>query len=231
MHRTGTRWVLGLAAVFGVGLATMEIRAQLAPPAPGLTVTPALPGGTPGATRAMDPASMMRIRKMPRLTSRDWLQRTPAFAAGSSRGKPREWGVFEVTYDTAPEWIDELTVTFTVMLQAVDPALQQQPFSVCRVTTRYIDVAKGNDKVASAVLLPSALLRYGRPIGFVAEFSVNGQVVAAESVVAADFLKDKWWENPAIMDSPRTVKREGYLLERSKTPFGFVNMDENEVSR
>lgn len=227
MKKTGTRWILGIATAAAVGLSAVEGSAQLAPPAPGLAVNP----GMPGAAQAMDPSKVLRIRKVPRLGSRDWLQRTPVFAGSASRGKPREWGVFEVVYDTAPEWIDELTVSFTLMLQATDPALQQQPFTVCRLTCRYIDVAKGNDKVASAILLPSALLRYGRPIGFAAEFSVNGQVVGSEAAATEAFLKDKWWENAAIMDSPRTVKREGYLLDRIKTPFGLVNIDENEVSK
>lgn len=203
----------------------------MAPPAPRGVVAPGVVAG-PGAPGAVvDPASLLRIRKLPRLTSRDWLQRTPVFAGGGSRGKPREWGVFEVTYDTLPLWIDELTVSFTLMLQSTDPAQQQQPFSLFRLTSRFIDVAQGRDKVATAVLLPSAVLRYGRPIGFAAEFSVNGQVVGSESVATEPFLKDRWWENRDIVDSPRTVKREGYLLERAKTPFGLVNIDDNEVSK
>ena len=45
------------------------------------------------------------------------------------------------------------------------------------------------------------------------------------------FLKDRWWENAAIMDSAKTAKREGYLLERVKTPFGLLNLDDHEVSK
>jgi len=228
MHKTHRGQLFVMALAIGMGLGLTVAQAQLVAPGGAMGATAGGPAGTPGATRAMDPETVMRIRKMPRLNSKEWLQRTPQMFAGTSRSKAREWGVFEVTYDTAPEWIDEMVVTFTVMLMSND---RDQPFSFCRVTSRFIDVAKGSGKIASAVMLPSGLLRYGRPIGFVVEFSLNGQVVAVESTETEKFLTERWWENPSIVDSPRTVKREGYLLERSKTPFGLVNIDENEVSR
>ncbi len=230
MHITHRSRLFGIALAMVAGLALSVARAQLVAPGGTMGATVGVPG-TPGATRAMDLESAMRIRKLPRLNSREWLQRTPQMFAGTSRSRAREWGVFEVNFDTAPDWIDELVVTFTVMLHSNDREMAEQPFSFFRVTSRFIDVIKGNNKTVSAVMLPSALQRYGRPIGFVVEFSINGQVVAVESTVTEKFLEDKWWENPNIVDSPKTVKREGYLLERAKTPFGFVNIDENEVSR
>jgi len=196
------------------------------PPAPGTMVAPGQ-----GAVGEAAPGTVLRIRRKPRLNTRDWRQRTPVFTGSSSRSRAREWGVFEIAYDTAPEWIDELMVTFTIMAQSTDPAHKERPFSLYKLTVRYTDVPAGRDKLASAILLPSALLRYGQPIGLAVEFNVNGKVVASESVETSAILKDRWWENPAIIDSPKTVKREGYLVERGKTPFSLVNIDEFEESR
>jgi hypothetical protein len=39
---------------------------------------------------------------------------------------------------------------------------------------------------------------------------------------------EDWWKNPRIIDSPLVTRREG-LLERSKTPFALINMDDYEV--
>ena len=216
MIRTTSHWILGMALTAALGASVADVRAQAAIPVPG--------------TQQPDLTTALRIRKVPRLNNeRDWKQRTPVFVGQTAR-TPREWGVFEVVFDSSPLWIDELTVTFHVITQGVDEKGEQQ-FSVYRLTSRFIDVAQGRNKTVSAVLLPSALLRYGRPIGFAADFSIGGQTVASETDVAAPFLKDRWWENPAIIDSPRTVKREGYLLERSKTPFALLNIDDNEVSK
>jgi len=219
MIRTTSHWMLGMALTAALGASVADVGAQQA----------AYPVPVPG-TQQPDLTTALRIRKVPRLTNeRDWRQRTPVFAGQAARS-PREWGVFEVVFDSSPLWIDELTVTFHLIVQGVDERGEQQ-FSLYRLTSRFIDVAQGRSKIVSAVLLPSALLRHGRPIGFAADFSIGGQVVASETDVAAPFLKDRWWENPAIIDSPRTVKREGYLLERSKTPFALLNIDDNEVSK
>lgn len=228
MKRLPSPWTRGCLMVSALAFSLMEAGAQ------GLTVGVAGGAGAairPAASAGATPlADAVAIRKMPRLNSaRDWTQRTPVFVGPTSRS-PKDWGVFEVVFDSKPEWIDELAVTFHLMLQSPD-AQAQQPFSLYRLTSRYQDVAGGRGKTISAVLLPAALLRHGRPIGLAVEFAVEGQVIASQSEVLMPFLGERWWENPQIVDSPRTVKREGYLLERAKTPFGLVNIDDNEVSK
>lgn len=220
MARTTSKIRIGLVLVAGLGVSLPEVRGQAAGPG----------AASPVAGAAVDLTGALRIRKFPRLSNeRDWRQRTPVFAGQASRN-PREWGVFEVVFDSAPKWIDELVVTFHVMSQGLDEAGGQQ-FNLYRLTSRFVDIAQDRNRVVSAVLLPTALMRHGKPIGFAVEFAIGGKVVATESDVAAPFLKDRWWENPMIVDSPKTIKREGYLLERSKTPFGLVNIDDNEVSK
>ena len=55
----------------------------------------------------------------------------------------------------------------------------------------------------------------------------------AESGVGAESLssKEKWWGNKQITDHPTVRKRDGYLIERSKSPFALVDIDSYEASR
>ena len=43
--------------------------------------------------------------------------------------------------------------------------------------------------------------------------------------------KAKWWEVQQIVNNPLTFKRDGYLVDRSKTPFSVVAIDDYEMSK
>ena len=190
---------------------------------PGPAFSQAVPVAAPQRADAV-----MRIRSLTEL-GRNCLQRAPNVGLKST--KVRNWGVFDVVFDTAPEWIDEMSVTFTVMVQNPKPKDGERPFSLYQVTSIYKDVAMGRDHKVGAVLIPEGMERYGEPVGFAAQFHIGG-VVVAEMGNGIGYLKgvDKWWANPQVVDSPTVQKREGYLLERSKTVFAMVEVDSYEVS-
>jgi hypothetical protein len=171
---------------------------------------------------------ILRIRRMPRL-GRGLLERTPVFnATGSSAARrPREWVHFAVSVDTAPEWIDELTFTYHVITQIQG----ETQFSLYQTTVRYADIPRGQDHQSSVFLLPSATERFGVPIAMAVEIAHGGEVVAADSVSSLAALEGEWWKNPRVTDSPNVVKRDGYLLDRSRTPFALINWDEYLVVR
>lgn len=158
------------------------------------------------------------------------LQRTVGL--GSKSAKAKTWGVLDVDFDTAPEWIDELTITYTVMLHNEKALQGEKPISFLQVTSVYGDIARGRDHKAGVVLLPVALERFGRPIGFAVQMNMEGNLVG-EFGVGEGILsgQDKWWQNPRITASPNVQKREGYLLERSKSAFSLVDIDSYEASR
>ena len=131
--------------------------------------------------------------------------------------------MLEVRYETAPEWIDEAVFSFHVMCQ--DTKTKEYHYFQTSVT--YLDIAKG-DHVAAAMLPPNAVVRYGEPISFGVEISVAGEKAASAS---AGVGGEEWW-NVALDKLGDRVKRHGgYLLDRSKTPFGVTYVDEYEATR
>ena len=181
------------------------------------------------AAPAAPSSDILRIRKVTEL-GRDMFQRAPSM--GNRSPKQKDWGVLDVTFDSAPEWIDEMTVTFTVMLQNKKAKQGEPVFSLLTLTSEYRDIAQGRDRKAGVVVLPVAMERHGQPIGIGVQFFRDGELIA-ESGVGAESLssKEKWWGNKQITDHPTVRKREGYLIERSKSPFALVDIDSYEASR
>jgi hypothetical protein len=183
-----------------------------------------LAAGTARAqTRAVAaPAAEVRIRDLPKM-GRASLVRSPEYqhnvrrTAGSSRR--REWALLEVGYETAPEWIDELSFTFFVMTQDA-----QRQFNFFEVSVTYVDIERGSH-VACVVLPPAAVARFGEPTAFGVEIMAGGERVAVKSVGAPD----EWWK--LIGDKPNITRRPGYLVDRSKTPFAWAFMDDYEAVR
>ena len=181
------------------------------------------------AAPAAPSSDILRIRKVTEL-GRDMFQRAPSM--GNRSPKQKDWGVLDVTFDSAPEWIDEMTVTFTVMLQNKKAKQGEPAFSLLTLTSEYRDIAQGRDRKAGVVILPVAMERHGQPIGIGVQFFRDGELIA-ESGVGAESLssKEKWWGNKQITDHPTVRKRDGYLIERSKSPFALVDIDSYEASR
>jgi hypothetical protein len=157
-------------------------------------------------------------------------QKSPSVVAGT---RHKVWGVLDVTFSTTPEWVDDMTVTFYVMLQnpKADEKKGEKPMSFFTLTLSYSDIARGRDHKVGAVLQPAALLRYGRPIGVAAKISVGGKEVATKDDGEGPLKNaEKWWENPKIVDSPKVQRRDGYLIDRMKSPFQLQDNDNYEES-
>ena len=162
--------------------------------------------------------------KMPQLSGNATRARTPSFAGGGVK----EWGVFDVEFDSAQEWTD---VNVNFMLFMENPKDAEKPFSFFKVSARYPDVERGRRKKVGAVLSPEGLKRFGNVIGFGVEFVVGGKVVASGQVESGVLKgKEKWWDDQQIVGSPKTVRRDGYFMKRGDTPFAYVNTDEYEMS-
>ena len=188
----------------------------------------AAPAGAKGAP-GTNPGEV-QIRKLTDL-NREYRQRAKSVDSRTN-AKPREWGVFDVTFQTAPEWIDGLTVTYTVILQNPKAEKGEPQFSLFQTTVEYPDVARGNDHRAGVVLKPTALERFGQPIAFAAQIFVDGNEVAVENVAGGSLKgREKWWADPRVVESSAIVPREGYLTDRAKSPFQLVDVDTYEVSR
>ena len=178
--------------------------------------------------------SLVKIKVMPKPGKQLYVQ-TPDFRPNVnmrslSRGRPREWAVIDVDYETKSQakWIDNVSATFYVMAYEE----KAKEFSLYSLTVRYMNVPDGEHR-AGVVLAPSTLERFGSVIAIACEITADGApapaVQSEHSGSDLNAYKDDWWKNPRITDSPITKKRDGLLLERSKTPFGLINIDDYEA--
>lgn len=152
------------------------------------------------------------------------LIRTPEYRTSVSSGRipPREWARLVVTYDSAPEWSDELAFQFYVMLES-----KKKEYTLLKGAVTYADVQKGRRHQSEMFIRPTTLLRYGEVKGVAVEVLHKGETVAVESDPPAsrDGKKPEWWKDP------ERTPRDGYLLKRSDTPFAFINYDDYEVEK
>ncbi len=174
-------------------------------------------------------AEILRIKSVTDL-GREYQQR--AIGMGAKTARPKTWGVFDVVFDTAPLWINELTITYSLMLFNDKANQGEKALSLMKLTVEYRDIAQGREHRAGVVLPAVALERYGKPIGFAAQLFIGGNLVAESGVVDGSLRgQERWWANPIVIDNPLVEKRDGYLVERSKSVFSLVDIDSYEAGR
>lgn len=212
-HIKGARALVAAAAAFAVSFAVAQ---QPAAPAAG----PA--GSNPGEVKIL------------KLTDfNDYKQKAKSITGKTSQ-KSRVWGVFDVTFQTVPQWIDSMTITYTVMLfnPKADAKKNEKQLTLMQTTVEYADVAQDREHKAGAVVLPAALLRLGEPIGFSASISVAGKEVASQGVSRGPLSSHKeWWKEDAVLNSPNVQRRDAYMVDRMDSPFQLVDPDDYELSR
>jgi hypothetical protein len=148
--------------------------------------------------------------------------KTPEYRTSVSGGRvaPRDWQNVVALYDTNPEWVDELTFQFYVLLYKETQGKKE--YSLCKGTVSYVDIAKGRRHVSEVFLRPTTVARHGEVVGIAVEMLSKGELIGAESDAISGLPKE-WWKNPNL-----TV-RDGLLLSRSQTPFTYINWDDFEV--
>ena len=174
-------------------------------------------------------SDQLRVRKLTGLSNKSRIE-TPTYSTDVGRGlnDAREWQAITVEYDTAPEWMDELLIQFYVLSVMRDPETKRNAYSLYKTAVRYMDIEQGRGHMAVAFLRPTALLRHGEPVAVAAVFTLEGKIVAEVSDEDAK-LPEKWWSNALVTDSAATTVRDGYLIDRNKSPWALINSDDYEV--
>lgn len=191
-----------------------------------------------GARGGKDDQEQVRITRFPP-PGKTSMVRTPEFSYNVNNvqqrvtRRPREWALFEVKYDTAAKWIDELKFDYHLMTKGKDDE-RKDIYSYYTASVRYVDIPKGTH-MSCVALPPSLVERYGDPIAIALEVvSKDGTVLDRQEMATGITLPKEWWRDPAVMDktnpdgTPFMARRAG-LLERSKTPFALINPDDYEV--
>lgn len=157
------------------------------------------------------PGRIVTIRKIDPLKVR-----TPEYqlARGGYVARTRDWFQITTTYKTAPDWLDELTFTYYILVKGKEAGAK---FTLFRGEVTYVNVQRGDHK-SDMYLHPSTLARYGDVERVAVVVSAQGRIVAMESLPAS---QTRWWEQLAPTD--------GYALNRMQTPFAMVNFDDYEA--
>lgn len=147
-----------------------------------------------------------------------------------NRGQNWKWAMLEIKYETAPDWINELTITFYVLSKSKDAKTGVEQFHLFQTAVSYLDIEKGEHH-AAAMLPPNAVKRYGEPIAYGVDITLDGESVETLSSGFGN-AKDPWWNSPGFNKlGDRLVRHSGYLKDRSQTPFGVTHVDEYEAVR
>lgn len=129
----------------------------------------------------------------------------------------REWFQILTEYRSAPDWIDQLDVTYYALVKTRRDSGAEAPYILFRGQVSYVDVEKGrHDSVM--YMHPSTISRYGDVDRVAVLMYVKGQLVSMESEPSGG---ERWWE--------RFSPQDGYLRKRTETPFAMISDDNYEA--
>lgn len=203
---------VGFLAAFSAGAQTVKMKAAGA----GMAVGAAAPGAAEGVAGAV-----VRIREITGIGGRS-LVRTPEYTTTFPRGRvpAREWALINLTFDTEPVLIEDLTIRYYALMHS----RQTKDYTLLTGTVVHPEVMRGRNHQSAMLVRPAHLEVYGEVVGVAAEVMTAGRVVTSLSDEKGQLPKE-WWTNPKL-----TVK-DGALLSRAQTPFAFVNYDDYEPVR
>jgi len=143
---------------------------------------------------------------------------TPVYSVKgySSAGSPKKWFRVFAEYDSEPDWIDELNFTFYVLVKGKTKDVP--PASLFKGEVTQVHVAAGNRHFVDMFIHPNILERFGEVAQVAYELRVGGRLIARGGKPEPS---QAWWNNFSPVD--------GILLDRSKTPFALVEIDEQEI--
>ncbi len=144
---------------------------------------------------------------------------TPEYSIKKNQiaARTKDWFQIVTTYDTDPEWMDDIQFTYYVLVKAKNPKPSEPPQRLFKGEVSYINVAKGRHK-SDMYLHPSTIARFGDVQAIAVLVNAQGRLVAMESKPPSN---QRWWE--------QLQPQEGYLLNRMQTPFAMLYFDDYEA--
>lgn len=169
----------------------------------------------PSELFAQQASDVLRVRRI-----EGTLVRAPQYdvRGGTSTQRQRQWLQVRTEFETRPEWIDELTFTYYIVLQNRRREEGQPEFMLFRGENTYVNIASTRDGLSTVFLHPSTVERYGELFRVGVVISSQGRVLGMASNPESD---QRWWE--------QLPPRSGFVLNRMQTPFAMVNFDDYEA--
>lgn len=182
----------------------------------------------PSGARLMGSDQVVKLRKLTGLGRRGFVK-NPEYrtSLGGTVGFDKDWCQITLDYITAPEFIDDLTFQFYAVSEGVIEG--KKIFSFYKSAVKYGDIERGNH-VCTMFLRPSAVKRFGELFAIAVEVLYKGNVVE-EMSEEVQKMPEKWWKNPLVLESPNTVIRDGYLINRAQSPFALISVEGYEFIR
>ena len=137
----------------------------------------------------------------------------------------RDWAAVTVEYETHPKWIDQISFKYFVLLRSNNKDDKDAPYTLLEGEVSYIEVKEGQH--TSAIFMhPSTIERYGEVVACAVEILYGDEKVEKTDIAGKAPVTGLWWKS---LGSEKTVTvKTGYLLNRAKTPFAFINYDSYE---
>ncbi len=131
---------------------------------------------------------------------------------------PGDWAKILVRFDTDADWTDQLEMRFYIVVK--NP--KTSAYTMFTATYVYSEIPRGRGHQVAVYLRPRTSERYGWPEQAGVEIYSKGEVVSAGSFPESN---KPWWKTANV----RTV--EGYVLDRSQTPFANIATDNYELPK
>jgi hypothetical protein len=157
---------------------------------------------------------------------------TPVYQSNAFRGRSKgnkDWVGIVTEYSTDNEWIDELTFSYYVLTQKKEKS--GNSYSLYRANVTYVNIAKDREHFSTMFIHPNAVERYGEPVAIAVIISFQGKQLDVRSEKSIASLPEEWWDSPAVLENPKAkvTIRDGYLLNRSQSPWAMINIDDYEA--
>lgn len=177
----------------------------------------------PAAGGAAAGGGVIRLRDLTGVGPRGMV-RTPVYSASVSGGRAtaRDWVELTVQFDSEPEWIDELSFQYFALLYS----RATREYTLLKGAATYVDVARGRGHLSSVFIRPNTLARYGEVLAVAVEVILKGETVGTLSEgknAERKPLPETWWKNDKL------IPKDGCILNRTQTPFAFINVDDYEA--
>lgn len=172
--------------------------------------------------RGLNPDQIIKLRKLSGVGRRGFVK-NPEYrtSLGGTVGVDKDWSQITLEYVTAPEWVDDLTFQFYAVSMGMIEGVKT--YSLYKAAVKYADIERGSH-VCTMFLRPSAVKRFGELMAVAVEVSFKGTVVE-EMTEETQKMPPKWWKDPNVVENPNTVTRDGYLLNRSQSPFALISAE------
>lgn len=164
---------------------------------------------------AQQASDVLRIRRI-----EGDMVRAPQYqvSGGQRTQRQRQWLQVKTEFETAPDWIDEITFTYYIVLRNRRPAEGEQEYNLFRGETTYVNVARTRTGQSTVFLHPSTVERYGDLFRVGVVITSQGRMLGMASNPDSD---QRWWE--------QLPPRSGFVLNRMQTPFAMINFDDFEA--